>query len=104
MSLSFCFFRFTIIYRQLRYNKKPKPKSSTLPWQQVPGVSILRPLKGLDLQLETNLRSSFQQNYPKFEILFSVASAEDPSIPIVQRLMKEYNKVDSQLIIGKDKK
>ncbi|CAO3615596.1 unnamed protein product [Cunninghamella echinulata] len=39
---------------QLRYNKKPKPKSSTLPWQQVPGVSILRPLKGLDFQLEAN--------------------------------------------------
>ncbi|KAI8340131.1 glycosyltransferase family 21 protein [Chlamydoabsidia padenii] len=85
---------------QLRYNKKPKPKSSRLPTTLAPGVSILRPLKGLDLELEANLRSSFQQNYPKFELLFSVASADDPSIPIVQRLMREYSKVDSRLIIG----
>ncbi|CAO3609349.1 unnamed protein product [Cunninghamella blakesleeana] len=88
---------------QLRYNKRPRPKSSTLPWQQIQGVSILRPLKGLDLQLEANLRSSFEQNYPKFELIFSVASAKDASIPIVQRLMKEYNKVDSRLIIGDQK-
>ncbi|SAM00494.1 hypothetical protein [Absidia glauca] len=86
--------------RQLRYNKKPKPKSSSLSAALAPGVSILRPLKGLDLELEANLRSSFQQNYPKFELLFSVASADDPSIPIVQRLIKEYSKVDSRLIIG----
>ncbi|KAI8096866.1 glycosyltransferase family 21 protein [Halteromyces radiatus] len=85
---------------QLRYNKKPKPKSSSLPLSQVPGVSILRPMKGLDLELEANLRSSFQQDYPKFELLFSVASADDPCIPVVQRLMNEYTKVDSRLIIG----
>lgn len=64
------------------------------------GVSILRPLKGVDLELEANLRSSFIQNYSKFEIIFSVASSKDAAIPIVKRLMKEYHEVDSRLIIG----
>jgi ceramide glucosyltransferase len=67
------------------------------------GVSILRPLKGVDLELDANLRSSFIQNYPKFEIIFSVASPEDPAIPIVKRLMKEFHKIDSRLIIGIDR-
>lgn len=54
----------------------------------------------MDLELEANLRSSFVQNYPKFEIIFSVASPEDPAIEIVDALMKEFHQVDSRLIIG----
>ncbi|ORX58991.1 glucosylceramide synthase [Hesseltinella vesiculosa] len=85
---------------QRRYTHKPKPKSSSLPLTDIPGVSILRPLKGIDLELESNLRSSFQQKYPKFELILSVASSNDPVIPLVERLMKEYPRVDSRLIIG----
>jgi ceramide glucosyltransferase len=53
------------------------------------------------LELEANLRSSFIQNYPKFEIIFSVASLKDPAIEIVNQLIKEFHHVDSRLIIGK---
>ena len=35
-------------------------------------VSILKPLSGLDLDLESNLRTFFEQDYPSFEILFAV--------------------------------
>ncbi|KAI7870929.1 glycosyltransferase family 21 protein [Spinellus fusiger] len=80
------------------YTKRPTLKSPFL--QQVPGVSILRPLKGIDLDLEDNLRSSFEQSYPKFEILFSVASPNDPAIPLVKRLMKEYKNIPSRLVVG----
>ena len=39
---------------------------------ETPPVSILKPLAGLDLGLEANLRTFFQQDYPAFEILFAV--------------------------------
>ena len=35
-------------------------------------ISILKPLAGLDLGLESNLRTFFEQDYPAFEILFAV--------------------------------
>lgn len=89
--------------RQSRYRNKPKPKSSKLSFAEAEGVSIIRPLKGVDLELEANLRSSFIQNYPKFEIIFSVASPQDPAIKIVNELRKEFYHVDSRLIIGKGK-
>lgn len=57
----------------------------------------------MDLELEANLRSSFIQNYPKFEIIFSVASPQDPAIKIVNELRKEFHHVDSRLIIGERK-
>ncbi|KAI9472470.1 MAG: glycosyl transferase family 21-domain-containing protein [Benjaminiella poitrasii] len=88
---------------QTRYKHKPKSKSSKLPAAEAEGISIIRPLKGIDLELETNLRLSFIQNYSKFELLFSVASASDPAIPIVEKLMETYPHVDCRLIIGAHK-
>jgi ceramide glucosyltransferase len=62
-------------------------------------ISILKPLAGLDLGLESNLRTCFEQDYPAFEILFAVRDAEDPSILIVQKLQGEYPHVPARLLI-----
>ena len=50
------------------------------------GVTIIRPIKGIDPELTSCLESSFCQNYPrsKLQILFCVDDPNDPSIPIIQ--------------------
>jgi ceramide glucosyltransferase len=69
----------------------------------VPGsiepVSVLKPLAGSEDGLEDNLRSFFTQDYPKFEILFAVRHADDPAVPVVVRLQREYRSVPSRLLI-----
>ena len=62
-------------------------------------ISILKPLAGLDLDLESNLRTFFEQDYPAFEILFAVRSEDDPAAEVVTRLQREYPKVPSRLVI-----
>src|SRR5581483_11768291 len=62
-------------------------------------VSILKPLSGLDADLESNLRTFFEQDYPSFEILFAVREAHDPAVPIVEKLRAEYPKIPSRLLI-----
>ena len=62
-------------------------------------VSILKPLSGLDLDLESNLRTFFEQEYPSFEILFAVRSESDPAAAVVERLSREYAKVSTRLLI-----
>jgi ceramide glucosyltransferase len=62
-------------------------------------ISILKPLAGLDLDLESNLRTFFEQKYPSFEILFAVRSEMDPAVPVVARLQSRYAKIPSRLII-----
>jgi hypothetical protein len=47
------------------------------------GISILKPLSGLDDGLEANLRSYFQQDYVPFEILFTVRHEFAPDVPVV---------------------
>ena len=36
--------------------------------------------------LEENLRSSFQQDYPEFEVVFAIRRADDPSVPVARRV------------------
>ena len=62
-------------------------------------ISILKPLAGLDLDLESNLRTFFEQDYPSFEILFAVRSESDPAVQVVSRLQHEYSKIPSRLVI-----
>ena len=66
----------------------------------MPGVSILRPLKGLDTNLYDNLESTFTQEYAKYEILLSVADERDPALVVVRELIAKYPKVDVKVITG----
>jgi ceramide glucosyltransferase len=62
-------------------------------------ISILKPLSGLDSGLEANLRTFFEQDYPKFEILFAVRNADDPAVVVIEKLQREYAEVESRLIL-----
>lgn len=72
--------------------------------ENLESVTILRPLKGVDSNMIGCLESSYNQAYPteKLEIIFCVQSANDPSIPIVQKLIEKYKNIDSKLLIDKD--
>ncbi|XP_076443691.1 ceramide glucosyltransferase-like isoform X2 [Babylonia areolata] len=63
----------------------------------VPGVSIVKPLMGVDPLLEENLESHFTVNYPKYELLICFHDDEDPAINLVKRLQEKYPKVDVRL-------
>ena len=63
----------------------------------------MRPLKGLDPNLYINLESTFRQDYPNFEILFSVADKNDQAIGIVEELLQLYPHVKAQIVVGEFK-
>lgn len=51
-----------------------------------PGVSILKPLKGMDDALEENLESFVALAYPEFELLLAAAEADDPALEVARRV------------------
>jgi ceramide glucosyltransferase len=65
-----------------------------------PPITIFKPLKGIDEDLEQNLRSFFELDYPSFQMLFCVADERDPAISIVEKLRAEYPEHDTQLVVG----
>lgn len=64
-----------------------------------PPLTILKPLYGCDLETRTNLLSFCQQDYPTYQIIFSVRDASDPVIPLVQGMIKELPDLDLKLVI-----
>ncbi|KAH3665912.1 hypothetical protein OGAPHI_004101 [Ogataea philodendri] len=93
---------FTILFK---FTKKSRSRSlSESESSACEGVTILRPLKGIDPELETCLRSSFLQKYPKsmLEIIFCVQDQLDPAISIAKKLIAEYPDIDAKLLIDPD--
>jgi ceramide glucosyltransferase len=72
------------------------------PLPDMPPVTLLRPVCGLDNYIDETLRSSFQLDYPHYEILFCAVDRNDPVVPLVRRLIREYPDVRARLLIGDD--
>ncbi len=63
------------------------------------GVSILKPLRGTDPRQYLGFASHCQQRYAgPFEILFGVASLEDPAVAAVARLRVEFPEIAVRVI------
>ena len=83
-----------IVLAAFRYlSVKPPTPQTTEP------ISILKPLAGLDLGLESNLQTFFEQDYPVFEILFAVSGRDDPAVEVVERLRKKYEHIPARLLV-----
>jgi ceramide glucosyltransferase len=67
--------------------------------QKGPAVIVV-PCRGLDEDVEENLRTLFDQDYRDYEIRFVVESTEDPIFPVIRRLMAAYPEVRSQVFIA----
>ncbi len=64
-----------------------------------PGVTILKPMKGVDARMYAGLVSHCRLEYPgDVELLFGVQSLDDPAVAEVARLRVEYPKVDIRLV------
>ncbi len=65
----------------------------------LPGVSVLKPLRGVDPSMYTGFVSHCTQQYNgPFEILFGVSSLDDPAVAEVARLRIEHPSIPIHLI------
>lgn len=59
-----------------------------------PGVSVLKPVHGLEPSLRENLESYFRQDYPKYELIFCARTRDDAALRVVDELIAQYPQVD----------
>jgi ceramide glucosyltransferase len=77
--------------------RRTEPRSPLGPEQR---VTIVRPVCGIENFIEATLASTFRLDHPDVEILFCVAGANDPVVPLVNRLIAAHPHVDARLLIG----
>ena len=65
----------------------------------LPAVSVIKPVHGLEPQLRENIESFFRQDYPRFEILFGADTADDAALEIVRVVGARYPDVASRIIV-----
>jgi ceramide glucosyltransferase len=65
-----------------------------------PPVSILKPLKGVDADLEGNLESFFRLEYPTYELVFGVADPGDPALAVARRVAARHPRVAARFATG----
>ncbi|KAH6638947.1 ceramide glucosyltransferas-like protein [Boeremia exigua] len=76
------------------YWTRPLPAACVTAMKEadVPRVTVIRPVSGLDPRLYECLASSLRQTYPAARInnVFCVASRDDPAYPILERLVRDF--------------
>jgi len=67
-----------------------------------PGISILKPLRGVDPDAVANFASFCGQDYGCWEILFGAEDESEPGLEAVRQVAREYPEVAIRIIVGKD--
>jgi ceramide glucosyltransferase len=79
---------FLVLVTRIVFRKNSLSPQSTS--EKLPPVSVLKPLRGEDPELEQNLEPFFQQDYQEYEIIFACEDTADPALRVVQALQKRF--------------
>ena len=76
-------------------SREPDPAPS---W---PGLTVLKPIKGLEEELEQNLRSFFEQSYPApLQFVFASTEPLDPGIALARRVAAAYPGANVRFVLS----
>ncbi|KAL2754859.1 glycosyltransferase family 21 protein [Sodiomyces alcalophilus JCM 7366] len=91
------------IFASCSYRPRP-PVAPSLPKDQIPHVTIIRPVKGLEPELYSCLASTFQLDYPrdKLTVYLCVAEKTDPAYPVLVKLVQDFSGFDARVFVEED--
>jgi ceramide glucosyltransferase len=67
--------------------------------QSFPPISILKPLKGLEDNLFGNLESFCVQDYPEYEVIFSLQDENDPAYKVARKVKEKFSDKSISIVV-----
>ncbi|MBZ9992542.1 ceramide glucosyltransferase [Mesorhizobium sp. BH1-1-4] len=68
-----------------------------------PPVSVIVPSRGVEPFTHETLERAFALDWPRYELIFCVAHADDPVVQLINRAIARFPKVPARLLIGDDR-
>ena len=65
-----------------------------------PPISIVKPVRGVDREAYENFSSFCRLDYPEYEMVFAVTDPDDPVVPVIQRLQRDFLGRSIRLVTG----
>lgn len=72
----------------LRFTRRPRPPQARD--GDLPAITVLKPVYGLERNLLENLRSICRQDYPTYQVVLSAQRLDDPAIPLLRQVEQEF--------------
>ncbi|MER9315737.1 ceramide glucosyltransferase [Mesorhizobium sp. M0659] len=73
------------------------------PSNEQPPVSIVVPSRGVEPFTQETLQRAFSLDWPRYELIFCVAHADDPVVKLINRAIVLFPNVPARLLIGDDR-
>ncbi len=84
----------------LRFHREARRQLHSVPADaQLPPVSVLKPVHGLEAQLSENIESFFRQDYPNYEILFAADEADDRALEVIREVCARYPHIPTRILV-----
>jgi ceramide glucosyltransferase len=93
------FYYLLVLYSSWTFFSKSRNCAPESP-EFLPPISNLKPVRGLDPEAYENYASFCRQDYPNYELLFCVGDRNDPAIPVLEKLIRDFPERRIRLLFG----
>lgn len=91
------------VIAMVRCRQKKGIDGTAAPMQRPKGVTIVRPLCGLEPFSEETLEASFHIDWPDYELIFCVGNTDDPIVPLAQAAIDRHPHIAARLLVGMER-